>query len=108
MACYEDLRALYAATAKERDELKRENAELREICQKQAEMNGRVAAMALELDEAKADRDALKKQRDGVFQAFKMLTEKYEQVGAELDEANAEIQRLHQENFWLTNGGNNG
>lgn len=73
MACYEDLRALYAATAKERDELRRENAELREICQKQAEMNGRVAAMALELDEAKA-----------------------------------EIQRLHQENFWLTNGGRDG
>lgn len=54
MACYEDLRKLCIATAQERDALKRENAELREICRKQAETNGRVAAMALELDEAKA------------------------------------------------------
>lgn len=62
MACYEDLRALYAATAKERDELKRENAELRKICEKQAEMNGRIAAMALELDKAKAEIQRLNKE----------------------------------------------
>ena len=33
----------------------------------------------------------------------------YEDLRAlELDEAKAEIQRLHQENFWLTNGGRDG
>ena len=32
MACYEDLRALYAATAKERDELRKENEQMKEIC----------------------------------------------------------------------------
>lgn len=57
--CYEDLRSLYAATAEERDELRKENEQLKEICEKQAEMNGRIAAMALELDEAKAERDEL-------------------------------------------------
>lgn len=59
MACYEDLRALYAATAKERDELRKENEQLKEICQKQAEMNGKMAAMALELDTVTAQRDTL-------------------------------------------------
>lgn len=59
MACYEDLRALYAATAKERDELRKENEQLREICQKQAELNGKIAAMALELDTVTAQRDTL-------------------------------------------------
>jgi septal ring factor EnvC (AmiA/AmiB activator) len=62
MACYEDLRALYAATAKERDELRKENEQLKEICEKQAEMNGRIAAMALELDEAKAEIERLNKE----------------------------------------------
>lgn len=60
--CYEDLRSLYAATAKERDELKREVVALRELCEKQAEMNGRIAAMALELDEAKAEIQRLNKE----------------------------------------------
>ena len=47
-----------AAVCKERDEL-------RQIVEKQAEMNGRVVAMALELDEVKAERDALLAKLEG-------------------------------------------
>ena len=71
MACYEDLRALYAATAKERDELRKENEQLKEICQKQAEMNGKMAAMALELDTVTAQRDALLKEVRGLCHTCK-------------------------------------
>ena len=52
MTRYEDMRQLYVDTAKERDELKR-------ICEKQAEMNAKVAELALGLDELTAVRDAL-------------------------------------------------
>lgn len=52
MTRYEDMRQLYVDTAKERDELKR-------ICEKQAEMNIKVAELALGLDELTAVRDAL-------------------------------------------------
>lgn len=52
MACYEDLRALYAATAKERDELRR-------IVEKQSRMNRVLTNTALALDNVTAQRDAL-------------------------------------------------
>lgn len=55
----EYLQERLSAVCKERDELKKEIAELKLICEKQAAMNGRVAAMALELDQVKAERDAL-------------------------------------------------
>ena len=48
--CYENRDEEFARVCQERDELKR-------ICVKQAEINGRMAAMALELDEVKAERD---------------------------------------------------
>lgn len=47
-----------AAVCKERDELRR-------ICEKQAEANGKLAAMALELDDVKAERDALLERLEG-------------------------------------------
>lgn len=50
MLMYEDLKTLYAVTAKERDELKRENEYLRKIVEKQARMNRVGALTALELD----------------------------------------------------------
>lgn len=62
MACYEDLRQALAATAKERDELRRENTALKAICEKQADMTGKVAAMALELDDAKAEINRLNRE----------------------------------------------
>ena len=39
MLCYSDLKQLYAATAKERDELKRENRDLKNIVWKQSRAN---------------------------------------------------------------------
>ena len=48
-----------AAVCKERDELKRVCEELREIIEKQARLNRTVTLMALELDQVKAERDAL-------------------------------------------------
>ena len=63
---YEDLRSLYAATAKERDELKRENEALKKLCEKQARLNRTVAVLTLELDKVKAERDALLARMEGV------------------------------------------
>ena len=48
-----------AAVCKERDELKRDCDNLREIIDKQARLNRTVTLMALELDQVKAERDAL-------------------------------------------------
>lgn len=48
-----------AAVCKERDELKKTCAELRGIVEKQARLNRTVTFMALELDQVKAERDAL-------------------------------------------------
>lgn len=48
-----------AAVCKERDELKRDCNNLREIIDKQARLNRTVTLMALELDQVKAERDAL-------------------------------------------------
>lgn len=62
---YEDLRSLYAATAKERDELKRENEGLKKLCEKQARLNRTVAVLTLELDKVKAERDALLEKLEG-------------------------------------------
>ena len=56
--CYEKRDEEFARVCQERDELKR-------ICEKQAETNGRVVAMALELDEVKAERDALLAKLEG-------------------------------------------
>lgn len=57
--CYDDLWSLYAATAKERDELRRELNELKKICEKQTRLNRTVAVLTLELDKVTAERDAL-------------------------------------------------
>lgn len=62
---YEDLKSLYAATAKERDELKRENEYLRKIVEKQSRMNRATVTLALELDKVTEDRDALKARLEG-------------------------------------------
>ena len=48
-----------AAVCKERDDLKRDCDNLREIVEKQARLNRTVTLMALELDQVKAERDAL-------------------------------------------------
>lgn len=60
MEQYNSWRELYAATAKERDELRRELNMLKELCEKQARLNLVNAKLALELDEVTAERDALK------------------------------------------------
>lgn len=65
MLCYSDLKQLYAATAKERDELKRENRDLKNILWKQAKANRSMTMMALELDMVTADRDALLARLEG-------------------------------------------
>lgn len=57
--CYETLREAYAAVCKERDELKKDCDVLRTIIDKQARLNRTVTLMALELDQVKAERDAL-------------------------------------------------
>ena len=48
-----------AAICKERDELRKYCEELRKIIEKQARLNRTVTLMALELDQVKAERDAL-------------------------------------------------
>lgn len=48
-----------AAVCKERDELRRDCDNLRDIIDKQARLNRTVTLMALELDQVKAERDDL-------------------------------------------------
>lgn len=54
-----ELSDMLDALCKERDELKRDCNNLREIIDKQARLNRTVTLMALELDQVKAERDAL-------------------------------------------------
>ena len=54
-----------AAVCKERDDLKRDCDNLREIVEKQARLNRTVTLMALELDRVRAERDALLAQLKG-------------------------------------------
>lgn len=75
MTRYEDMKQLYVDTAKERDELKR-------ICEKQAEMNIKVAELALSLDTLTEARNALLarlKNKSGKHKALD-LNDKYKTV----------------------------
>ena len=59
------LNGMLKATEKVVERLKQENAELRELCEKQARVNKSAAALALELDKVTAERDALLAQLEG-------------------------------------------
>ena len=53
-----------AALAKERDHLRRENNDLKEIVEKQVRLNRSAAITALELDNMKAELEKVKAERD--------------------------------------------
>lgn len=59
--CFEKRDADLAAALQERDDLRKQVAELRKICEKQAEYCGRCTAMALELDTLKDEKFRLEK-----------------------------------------------
>ena len=60
--CYENRDIEFAKVCRERDELKIENEQLKAICEKQAAMNGKLAVMALESDDLRAEIERLNKE----------------------------------------------
>lgn len=86
-----------AAVCQERDALKSENRELRQICEKQAAMNGRTAAMALELDQVKAERDSLLRLYKKSDQELAAMTKRHEMACEERDVVTLRMIQLEQE-----------
>lgn len=102
----DELRMALAATCKERDELKKENAALHQIAEKQTYMNQRVAELALQLDTARGERDVVTKHmielessngqvskalRENGFDSFEELLSAYNQVKKELHDTKSEL-----------------
>ena len=58
------------------ENLQNENKALRQICEKQSEMNGKIADMALELDTVKAERDSLQTRLEKSNQALDAKTKR--------------------------------
>ena len=54
-----------AALAKERDDLRRENNYLKDLCDRQARLNLVNAKLAMDLDKVTAERDALRARLNG-------------------------------------------
>ena len=75
---YATLNELYAATAKERDEARREIANLREIVDRQARLNCSLSAVALKLDRAVERLGEWEKFRKDLLFAGKIPPEKWE------------------------------
>lgn len=98
--CFEFRDAEYASVCKERDELKREVENLKQIVEKQARMNRTTAKMALDLDKMTEERDRWESDYRDLESAFDIADEQREiekrGLKAELAVVKADRDRLQQ------------